>query len=98
MGQRLSARNDDYARFKEWEKRMVRIIAFSVFVLIATTSAQALPMAPVHGPDGIITQVAWACGPGRTRINGVCVARTTVRQARRFVRWSGGVCAGWRYY
>ena len=50
----------------------------------------------VHEPDGMITRVAWACGPGMTRINGVCVTRTTVRHARRCARWSGGACM--RYY
>ena len=77
---------------------MIRLIAFAAFALAVTTPAQAMTVAPIYEPDGIITQVAWACGPGRTRINGVCVARTTVRQHRRCVRWHGGACAGWRYY
>jgi len=42
--------------------------------------------APIPQPDGMITKVAAACGAGRTRVNGVCVARTTVRQTRRAVR------------
>ena len=45
----------------------------------------------------LITQVAAACGPGRTRVGGVCVARTTIRHARREVcrclQWHAGVCA-----
>jgi hypothetical protein len=69
----------------------MRLIAFAVFALVITTSAQAMPVAPVHEPDGIITQVAYGCGAGRTRVGGVCVARTTKRQVRRCVRWSGGV-------
>jgi hypothetical protein len=32
--------------------------------------------APLHQPDGMITQVREACGAGRVRIDGVCVART----------------------
>jgi len=32
------------------------------------------------------TQVAVGCGVGRTRVNGVCVARTTKRQVRRAAR------------
>ena len=28
-------------------------------------------------------------------VNGACVARRTVRQARRRARWNGGVCAQW---
>jgi hypothetical protein len=77
---------------------MIRLIAFAAFALATATSAQAMPVAPVHEANGIITQVAYGCGAGRTRVRGVCVARTTKRQARRCVRWSGGACAGWRYY
>jgi hypothetical protein len=47
----------------------------------------------------MITPVIAGCGPGRTRVNGVCVARTTIRQtrreARRCARWNGNVCARW---
>lgn len=88
---------------------MIRLIAFAAFSLAVTAfslavtmSAQAMPIAPVHAPDGMITEVAYGCGPFRTRVNGVCVARTTVRQARRHyrrcARWHGGACVGWRYY
>jgi hypothetical protein len=76
---------------------MFRSIAIASLVLIATTSAQAFTPAPIPQPEGIIAQVALACGPGRTRVNGVCVARTTIRHARRevrrCVRWNAGVCA-----
>ena len=75
---------------------MVRLISLAAFALAVATSAQAMTIAPVYEPDGAITEVAWACGPGMTRINGVCVARTTVRHARRCARWSGGACL--RYY
>jgi hypothetical protein len=34
----------------------------------------------------MVIKVAAACGVGRTRINGVCVARTTIRHTRRAVR------------
>ena len=50
----------------------------------------------IHG-DSVATQVAVGCGPGRTMVNGVCVARTTIRQTRRAVRrcvrWEAGACA-----
>jgi hypothetical protein len=76
---------------------MLRLIAVAGFALTVATSAQALTPAPIAAPDGILTQVAVGCGMGRTRINGVCVARTTVRQTRRAVRrcarWSGSVCS-----
>jgi len=81
-------------------KLMIKLIAFATVALAVTTSAQAAPVAPVHEPDAMITQVAYGCGPFRTRVHGVCVARTTVRQARRHyrrcARWSEGACV--RYY
>jgi len=40
------------------------------------TSAQAMPVAPIQQSDGMITSVAYGCGPFRTRVRGVCVART----------------------
>jgi putative N-acetylmannosamine-6-phosphate epimerase len=78
---------------------MIRLIAVA-FALTLATSVQAMPVAPLHQPDGMITQVREACGAGRVRINGVCVARTTKRhvrrETRRCARWSGGACV--RYY
>jgi hypothetical protein len=77
---------------------MIRFIA-GIFALVVATSVQAMPVAPLH-TDGMTTQVREACGAGRVRINGVCVARTTKRHVRREVRrcarWNGGVCV--RYY
>ena len=66
---------------------MIRLIVVAGFAFSVAVSAQAMTPAPViFQPDGMITRVAAACGVGRTRINGVCVARTTVRHARRAVR------------
>jgi hypothetical protein len=65
---------------------MIRLIAVAGFALSVVTSTQAMTPAPIPQPGGMITQVALACGVGRTRINGVCVARTAVRQTRRAVR------------
>jgi hypothetical protein len=66
---------------------MIRLIAIAGFVLSVAVSAEAMTPAPIILlPDGMITEVAAACGVGRTRVNGVCVARTTVRQTRRAVR------------
>jgi putative N-acetylmannosamine-6-phosphate epimerase len=73
---------------------MIRLIAVA-FALTLATSVQAMSPAPLYQPDGMITQVRQACGAGRVRINGVCVARTTKRQARRCARWSGGACVRW---
>jgi len=78
---------------------MIRSMAVAIFFLSIAASAQALTPAPISLPEptGIITEVAVGCGVGRTRVNGVCVARTTVRQTRRAVRrclrWEAGVCA-----
>jgi hypothetical protein len=77
---------------------MIRLIAVAGFALAVATSAQAMTAAPIHQQDGV-TKVIFGCGPGRTMVNGVCVARTTMRQtrreARRCARWNGGVCARW---
>jgi hypothetical protein len=76
---------------------MLRLIAVAGFALMVATSAQGMTPAPLAPPNDMVTQVAVGCGMGRTRIDGVCVARTTVRQTRRAVRrcvrWQGGVCA-----
>ena len=69
------------------EEQMIRLIAVAVFALLVTVSAQAMTAAPiVSQPDDMVIKVAAACGMGRTRVNGVCVARTTMRQTRRAVR------------
>ena len=65
---------------------MIKLIAVAAFALSLATSAQAFTPALFPEPDGMITQIAAACGAGRTRVNGVCVARTTMRQTRRAVR------------
>ena len=76
---------------------MLRLIAIAGFALTLATSAQGMTPAPLALPNDMVTQVAVGCGMGRTRIGGVCVARTTVRHARRAarrcVRWHSGVCA-----
>jgi hypothetical protein len=77
---------------------MLKLIVLSVFALVFTAPVQAMPVAPIHDPGAAITQIAYGCGVGRTRVRGVCVARTTKRQIRRCVRWTGGACARWRYY
>jgi hypothetical protein len=38
---------------------MIRLIAFAAFALALATSAQAMPLAPLHQPDGMITQVRY---------------------------------------
>jgi len=89
---------------------MLRLIALA-FAMTMATSAQAMPMPKLDIPEGLVSQVAQACGAGMRRVNGVCVSRSGVRQARRVVRrdvrqtrravrrcarWSAGTCL--RYY
>ena len=71
---------------------MLRLIAAACFTAVVATSAHAMKPAPLPQPESLITQVAAGCGMGRTRINGVCVARTTIRHARRCARWNGSAC------
>jgi len=79
---------------------MIRLIAIAFALTLAGSVQAATPVAPLHQPDNMITQVREVCGAGRVRINGVCVARTTKRHVRREVRrcarWSGGHCL--QYY
>jgi hypothetical protein len=74
----------------------MKLIAVTGVALFVATSAQGMTPAPTPEHDSMVTQVAVGCGPGRTRVNGVCVARTTIRQTRRAVRrcarWQGGAC------
>ena len=65
--------------------KMIKLLAVA-FALVASTSAHAISPAPLHQPDGMITQVRQGCGVGRVRINGICVARTTRRHVRRAAR------------
>jgi len=78
---------------------MLRLIAVAGFALSVATSAQGMTPAPLPQLNDMVTQVAVGCGPGRTRVNGMCVARTTVRQTRRAIRrclrWQSGVCASY---
>ena len=75
---------------------MIRLITVAAIALAAATSAQAMSPVPLQQPEGTITRVAFWCGPFRTRVNGVCVARTTKRQVRRCAVWGAGhVCRKW---
>jgi hypothetical protein len=63
----------------------IKPIAVTAFVFALATAAQAITPAPLQ-QENMITQAAFGCGPGRTRVGGVCVARTTIRHTRRYVR------------
>jgi hypothetical protein len=85
------------------EETMIRLIVFSAFSLAVATSAKAMSPAPLHQPDGMITQVI--CGPGQVRSKtGNCVWKTTNANRpiksgdgyRRCVAWSEGFCVQYR--
>ena len=76
---------------------MIRSITGATFALFAATSVQAMTPAPISRPDGIITQVAYGCGAGQTLVNGQCVARTYIRQARRYARRTGYGAGPYQY-
>ncbi len=80
---------------------MIRMLAAMSFAFAMVTAAEAMTPTPIPQPDGLTTQVAYGCGPGRTRRGGICVARTTIRHYRRAARrcafWHGGGCGRWYY-
>ena len=62
---------------------MFRFIAVA-FALAVATSAQAMSPAPLHQPDGMITQVRQTCGAGMKWNN--ALGRCATTSARRNVR------------
>jgi len=74
---------------------MIKLIAVAGFALAIATSARAMTQAPIPQPDSMITQARMGCGVGQVMVNGACVTRSGIRQARRCARWNGGVCAAW---
>jgi hypothetical protein len=75
---------------------MFKLVAVAAFALTVATPAQAMSPAPLPDLENLATPAAFACGPGRTRVGGVCVARTTKRQVRRCAVWgAGNVCRRW---
>ena len=60
---------------------MIRLIAVAVFSLAAVaTSAQSMPLAPLHQPDGVLIQVRQACGAGMHYVQGAGCVRTPARR------------------
>ena len=60
-------------------KEMTKLIAV-VFALTFASLAQAMPLAPLQQPDGMVITVREACGAGMHMVNGTCV-RTHARRA-----------------
>ena len=63
---------------------MIRFVGV-IFALAVATSAQAMSPAPLHQPNGMITQVREACGAGMHMVNGACITTSARRHARRGV-------------
>jgi hypothetical protein len=78
----LRHRNDNQELKRE--EKMIRLIAVAAFALALATSVQAMPVAPLHQPDGMITQVRHNCGAGM-RWN-EALGRCATTSARRHVR------------
>jgi hypothetical protein len=56
------------------------------FTVLVATSARVRTLASIPQLDGPVTLVAIAGSPGRPRVDGVCVAKTTVRHVRRVLQ------------
>ena len=77
---------------------MIRV----AFALAVATSAEAMPPAPLHEPDDMITQVrglvAWprarCWDPNQRYINGICVfyARPVSPAEHVCIAWWDGIC------
>ena len=63
---------------------MIRLIAITFALALATSAQATTPLAPLHGPDGMITQVRQNCGAGM-RWN-EALGRCATTSARRHVR------------
>ena len=60
---------------------MIKFVVVA-FAMAVASSAQALPLVPIHQPESLITTVREGCGTGFTKVNGRCV-RTPARAAAR---------------
>ena len=56
------------------------------FALTVASLAQAMPLAPLHQPDGKIITVREACGAGMHMVNGTSVRTPARRNASRCAR------------
>jgi hypothetical protein len=74
-----------FVRGQVERKAMTRLIALA-FALTLTSLAQAMPLAPLHQPDGTVVQVREACGAGMHMVNGTCVRTHARRAASRCAR------------
>ena len=66
----------------------LRLIAFAALALAVTTSAEAMSPAPLHQPDGMITQVRQHVARGCTGIKHSVGARLHPPAAMSAAEWS----------
>ena len=64
----------------------LRLIAVAALALSRRNlRPDAMSPAPLHQPDGMITQVRHACGAGMHYVNGRCITTSARRHVRRGV-------------
>jgi hypothetical protein len=70
---------------------MIRLIAIAFALILATSAQAATPLAPLHGPDNMITQVRQNCGAGMrwNEALGRCATTSAGRHVRRDVITGG---------
>ena len=74
---------------------MIRLLISVALALAVATSVQAMSPAPLHQPNGMITQIRQACDdPNQVLVNGVCeeYARHVSRAQHVCVAWNEGFC------
>ena len=80
---------------------MIRLLISVALAFAVANSAEAMSPAPLHQPDGMITQIGKArpCDdPNQVRINGICEddAPHVSRSQHVCVEWNEGMCV--EYY
>ena len=76
---------------------MIRLLISVTLALAVATSAEAMSPAPLHQPNGMITQIRQArqCDdPNQVLVNGVCedYARHVSRAEHKCIAWNEGFC------
>jgi hypothetical protein len=76
---------------------MIRLLISVTLALAVATSAEAMSPAPLHQPNGMITQIRQArqCDdPNQVLVNGICedYARHVSRAQHKCVAWNEGFC------
>ena len=69
---------------------MIRLTAIAFALTLATSAQATTPLAPLQGPDGMITQVRQNCGAGMRWNNALGRCATTSARASRRTGEAGG--------